>query len=77
MLMLVSFPKQLSLCANRKFSFFEMALRVRSIYPVGSMEGFIGGDFILGCGNLTRSVFDHLNLFPSQKQHFVHIECKP
>ena len=51
-----------------------MALRVRSIYPVGAMEDFTGGDFILGYGNLTRSVFDHLNLFPSQKQHFVHIE---
>ena len=35
---------------------------------------FCWGDFLSGGGNLTRSDFDHLNLFQNYKQHSVNIE---
>ena len=40
-----------------------MTLKGRGFSPVGAMGNFAEGDFLLGGGNLTRSDFDHLNLF--------------
>ena len=40
----------------------------------GGNGKFFWGIFLSGGGNLTRSDFDHLNLFQSYKQHFVNIE---
>ena len=64
MLILVSFPKKSSFYVNEKFIDFEMTLKGRGFSPVRAMGNVAGrGDFLLGGGNLTRSDFDHLNLF--------------
>ena len=64
-LTLVSFPIKSSFCANGQFSVFEMALRGWGNTPVEAMGNFAEGIFLLGGGYLTRSDFDHLNLFQS------------
>ena len=46
MLMLDSFVKKFSFCANEQFRVFETALRGRGISPVGRMRNFAGGCFI-------------------------------
>ena len=47
---------------------FQIVLRDREI---GNLSGKI---YLSGGGNLTRSNFGRLNLFQSQKQHFLNIE---
>ena len=42
-------------------------------HPSGESGEFFWGIFLSGGGNLTRSDFDHWNLFQSYK-HFVNIE---
>ena len=64
MLILVSIPKKSSFCANEKFIDFQTTLKGTRFSPVGAMGNFAEGQFFwLGGGNLTRSDFDHLNLF--------------
>ena len=43
MLILVSFPKKSSFCANEKFIDFEVTLKDRGFSPVGTMGTFAGG----------------------------------
>ena len=45
MLMLDSFVKKFSFCANEQFRVFETALRGRGISPVGRIRNFAGGCF--------------------------------
>ena len=63
--MLASFPQKSFLRANGQFRVFEIAFRGRGIPPDVAMENFAGPIFLLRCGNLKRSNFDHLNLFQS------------
>ena len=62
MLILVRFPQKSSFCANVKFIDFEMALRVGPPLQLWQWE-ILQENFLLGGGNMTRTVFDHLNLF--------------
>ena len=48
MLILVSFPKKFSFCANEKFIDFETTLKSRGFSPVGVMGNFAGGRFFVG-----------------------------
>ena len=64
-MMLASFPQKSFLGDNEQFRVFEIAFRGRGITPVGAMENFAGPIFLLCCGNLKRSDFDHLNLLQS------------
>ena len=41
---------------------------------MGGGEICLGETFLLGGGNITKSEFDHSNLFRSQKQHSVNIK---
>ena len=50
MLILVSFPKKSSFCANEKFIDFEMTLKGRGFFPVGAMGNFAGAQFFFGWG---------------------------
>ena len=47
---------------------FQRAFRGREIPSrfLGKMDKLAKGDFVLGCGNLMRSDFDHSNLFEAK-----------
>ena len=48
MLILVSFPKKSSFCANEKFIDFKMTLKGKDFSPAGAMGNFADGQFFVG-----------------------------
>ena len=75
MLILVSFPKKSSFCANVKFIDFEMALRGRPSSPVVAMGNF-ARKFSVGWWKYDKDCFWPFEPFLKLKQHFVHTELK-
>ena len=63
----------LNLTWNKQINFNKLDPFSR-VFEIALRETWLGEIFLLGGGNLTRSDFDHSNLFQSQKQHSVNIE---
>ena len=62
-------------CVSPITSIFQIELRGKQENPLSRGIGNCAGrTFLLSGGNLTRSDFEHLSLFPSYKQDSVNIE---